>query len=439
MIKNFLQTKYNQKELNVPNYLFLFMSCYVIWQMGIIWLDANNNIIETATNLNINFVSNLSSLCVSISLLTIIALIMKPNYAYKLCKFASYISLITTIFMLFSHQEEICLYILVASCSVMSLSSLIIYFYTYNSKNIKKQVLIEMLGVGIISLIFHNDIFKIKFIFYNIVSLFLLILFIIGISKISDLEIKFIKPIKKENNKSLYIGIILISIIFCIFSVFGANIAVQIKNGITLFYAGHIIGAFIYYLLNKSKIDNSFIPSIYIGVFILSLGLIFLSGINIYSALLLGIANSFYYTLPYYCNLTYKNTLSNSIYIIYNIIGVLQVAIMDYLLNITSNNIEIIISIYFIISIISICILFIINSELKEKIKKMLIKEKRETLLLNFSNTEKNIVDLILKDYSNKEVASMIYLSQNTIKFHIKNIYSKLNINSRKELISLFK
>lgn len=69
----------------------------------------------------------------------------------------------------------------------------------------------------------------------------------------------------------------------------------------------------------------------------------------------------------------------------------------------------------------------------------MLIKEKKDTLLLNFSNTEKNIVDLILKDYSNKEIASTIYLSQNTIKFHIKNIFSKLNINSRKELISLFK
>src|SRR5574344_197705 len=265
--------------------------------MCIIWLDANNSIIETAAKLSNNFVSNLSGLCIVISLITIVILIIKPKFAYKMCKISSYISLFTTIIMLIVSQNEICLYVLVASCSVMSLSSLIIYFYTYNSNNLKKQVLIEMLGVGIVSLIFHNDIFKIDFIFYNIVSLFLLSLFIIGISKISELDINIIKPIKKENNKSLYIGLFLLVIIFCIVSIFGSSISVQIKNGITLFYIGHLFGTIIYYFLNKSKIDKSYIPNIYIGLFILSLGLIFISGMNIYSALLLGISNSFYYAI----------------------------------------------------------------------------------------------------------------------------------------------
>jgi DNA-binding NarL/FixJ family response regulator len=34
-------------------------------------------------------------------------------------------------------------------------------------------------------------------------------------------------------------------------------------------------------------------------------------------------------------------------------------------------------------------------------------------------------------------IAGELYLSENTVKTHIKNIYSKLNINSKVELINL--
>lgn len=197
MIKNFFNKKYNQKELNIPNYVLIFMSCYVIWQMGVIWLDANNSIIEIANNFSHNFASTLVIICALVSLITLSILIYKPKYSYKICYTASCLSLLTTIIMLITNQAEICLYVLVASCSVMSLSSLCIYFYTYNSNNLKKQIMYEMLGVGIISLILHNDIFKIDFIFYNIISIVLLLLFIIGLNKITDAEIKIIKPLKK--------------------------------------------------------------------------------------------------------------------------------------------------------------------------------------------------------------------------------------------------
>lgn len=340
--------------------------------------------------------------------------------------------------MLFTNQVELCLYILVASCSVMSLSSLAIYFYTYNSNNLKKQILVEMLGVGVVCLIFHNDIFKMDFIFYTLVSIILLLLFIIGLNKISDLDIKLVKPIKKENNKHLYLGITLLIIVCHIIAVFGANIVIQIDKGITFFYIGHLIGTIIFYILNKININKTYIPNLYISLFIMALGLIFVSGINLYSSTLLGITNSLYFALPYYCNLTYKNTLSNKIYIIYNMVGILQVAVMDFLLSISNNNIETIVTLYAVISIVTLGILFSINGDLTARFHKMLKKENKEILLLKLSDTEKNIIDLMLKDYSNSEIASMVFLSTNTVKFHIKNIFSKLKINNRKDLIKLF-
>lgn len=50
---------------------------------------------------------------------------------------------------------------------------------------------------------------------------------------------------------------------------------------------------------------------------------------------------------------------------------------------------------------------------------------------------ENEIVVLLLKGRTYKMIADEIYLSENTIKTHIKNIYSKLNVNSKTELIKL--
>ena len=56
--------------------------------------------------------------------------------------------------------------------------------------------------------------------------------------------------------------------------------------------------------------------------------------------------------------------------------------------------------------------------------------EKLETVL---SVREDEIFQLIVKGKSNKEIGSQLNISVNTVKFHIKNIYEKLNIKSRKE------
>jgi len=49
---------------------------------------------------------------------------------------------------------------------------------------------------------------------------------------------------------------------------------------------------------------------------------------------------------------------------------------------------------------------------------------------------EGEIALLLLKGRTYKAVASELYLSENTVKTHVKNIYSKLNIRSRMELVN---
>jgi len=56
----------------------------------------------------------------------------------------------------------------------------------------------------------------------------------------------------------------------------------------------------------------------------------------------------------------------------------------------------------------------------------------------SLTEREKQILQLIIKGYSYKEIASSIFISVETLNSHIKNIYRKLNVHSRSELTAKF-
>ncbi len=55
--------------------------------------------------------------------------------------------------------------------------------------------------------------------------------------------------------------------------------------------------------------------------------------------------------------------------------------------------------------------------------------------LVPLSRQERNVRSLILEGKTNKEIANELFISVNTVKTHITNIYQKQNVSSRKELL----
>jgi len=51
------------------------------------------------------------------------------------------------------------------------------------------------------------------------------------------------------------------------------------------------------------------------------------------------------------------------------------------------------------------------------------------------TDRELEIVDCILRGLTNKQIATDVFLSVNTIKTHLKNIYEKLDVHTRTELV----
>lgn len=55
------------------------------------------------------------------------------------------------------------------------------------------------------------------------------------------------------------------------------------------------------------------------------------------------------------------------------------------------------------------------------------------------SKQEQKILDHILDDLTNKDIADKMFISVSTVKTHINNVYKKLNVQSRDEVKQLFK
>ncbi len=67
-------------------------------------------------------------------------------------------------------------------------------------------------------------------------------------------------------------------------------------------------------------------------------------------------------------------------------------------------------------------------------------KDELDTIVVfnQLTERESEIASLLLKGRTYKMIAQELYLSENTVKTHIKSIYSKFNIQSKSELIKLF-
>ncbi|MCR9229021.1 MAG: helix-turn-helix transcriptional regulator [Flavobacteriaceae bacterium] len=66
-------------------------------------------------------------------------------------------------------------------------------------------------------------------------------------------------------------------------------------------------------------------------------------------------------------------------------------------------------------------------------------KNNTSQLLDKLTPQEQKIVDLILQNKTNKEIANELFVSVSTIKTHINNLYKKLDITSREEMALRFK
>lgn len=51
------------------------------------------------------------------------------------------------------------------------------------------------------------------------------------------------------------------------------------------------------------------------------------------------------------------------------------------------------------------------------------------------SKREAEVAGIVIKGFSNKDIANQLFVTEKTVKFHLTNIYKKMGVKSRSQLI----
>ncbi len=76
------------------------------------------------------------------------------------------------------------------------------------------------------------------------------------------------------------------------------------------------------------------------------------------------------------------------------------------------------------------------NSHIARMVVTSFSESSRNSELEKLSGREKEILDLLSKGLRYKEIADRLYLSTETVRTHIRNIYGKLQVNSRMDALN---
>lgn len=71
--------------------------------------------------------------------------------------------------------------------------------------------------------------------------------------------------------------------------------------------------------------------------------------------------------------------------------------------------------------------------KLEDELNKLKLGENNKITTANLSGREVEILKMIANGTPTKEMADKLFISVNTIKYHVKNLYDKLEISSRQE------
>jgi len=78
----------------------------------------------------------------------------------------------------------------------------------------------------------------------------------------------------------------------------------------------------------------------------------------------------------------------------------------------------------------------LMSSHIARKIVTSFQPLENNTELQKLSIREKEILDLLSKGLRYKEIADQLFLSTETVRTHIRNIYEKLQVNSRTDALN---
>ena len=454
----------NENIKNFPRPVILMFSCFTVWHMAIFWYGSTTGFISVYNKVSIPIQGNILLIAFAAFLIGIITIWIFPTKSLLLSRICGLVALFSSIMLFFPLPNVViktAFYIMVFCCPFLTAVSICLLICFFKTNEVWLECIFEIFLVGIALTILHND-FKLTFELYNLISVIMLTLctisyFIIKIRWKTD----FLEYKAKANPVSnwFYFGIAYISFIGNFIITVAFIIAETFNNGILMLFCGMVASTLLTVILvNKFKINLLRMLSIYISFALIGFTLITIDGLAGISFFILGIPASLSFWGVYLGNVAFNLHKTRYISPFVILIGFLSSIIGVVFLNFFKNNSSALvlalcsisvgfIALYFIFSPYFYKTFTIISKKedvivpLLDEVEVIEVKPEKVTYSKNtfdlLTVREKEVVELVLSGYTRGQIAALLFISLSTVKTHMKNIYSKLEINSKRDLFQI--
>lgn len=467
-MNNSILTENQKKRIDIPLKRLICFAMFNFWQMGFIYYFLEpSSAIDGKIPIPIN-VDNATLLMVVCYLLSILTMIFLPRIIVWTQRIATGIALVSAVGFFLPLPEDalrLIIYLQIFTCCLMiGFETFLVVNYFSESSSIK--YLSFCYGIALFMLaIVQNEFFSVTFSTFRfgmMIALILLFIFFLRMPAGKEQQPCYIK--KSDGftvPKKLIRGIYILVFICALMAVSGPAIAGKVEHGVSVMYVVEAITGFvIYFLYKKANIHPFRLIPLLVGLgglgFLLMLVTTYIPSVSYIACGLIGFGMVSCMVSPLYGAVMMKSYPSR--YISPWIIGLALIAVLVH-----SSIAEILLGkpviLYLVYAVIMGVLVFIytqlepffmfslrrrstdhddtLNKDTHLSADSVPKESEMPDPFEILTPKEREVAKLICMGYSNKDIAKIMFITENTVKDHTKKIYPKMGVRSRFELATV--
>lgn len=469
-----------KKRRDIPLWMLLCFSMFSFWQMGFIYyfLEPSSAIDgKIPLPINIDYGTTLTAVCYILGILTMVFLPKIIVWTQRIATGVALISAVTFFLPLPNDILRFNIYLQIFCCCLMiGFETFLVVNYFSEKSSIKYLTFGYGIAVFLIALI-QNEVVSIPFStfrFLMVGALVLLFIFFLCMPAGSEHLPQFVK--KSDGliaPKKMMWGAYLIAFIAALMGVGGPAVVGKVEHGISIMYLVVALSCFTMYFLHKKANIHPFrMAPLFVGLggfgFLVMLVSAYVPALSYVACILIGFGMTVCMLAPLYGVPIMKAYPSR--YVASAIIGLAITAVLIHAV-IAEMFLGAPIALYIFYAVVMAVLVFvftqvepflifalrrrisddtvpvaeedakkapIVETEVKpEPMSVTAEKDASDDPLLKLSPKKREVAQLICLGYTNKDIATTLYLSEHTVKGYVKDIYITLDVHSRMELAVL--
>ena len=321
-------------------------------------------------------------------------------------------------------------------------------------------MLAQALALGTLVAVLQNDWVEIPFPVFNGFSILALTLLMFFFCKMpSSIWPQYMrKSDSVAKPKRLFFSVYLLVTTGCFMTLFGTAVAESIEHGVMVYYISFAgFGAVVFFLWKKFGHSPLRSAKILLGVsslgYVLVIASVYIPALALPTCVLLGAGLTTLMLNPFFGMVLASRYPSRFISATIILIAMATVVIHSAILEAFRNNSPVLYTVYLAFAVVLTVLYLLLEPYLSYSLRKGEEKPAEAPAIdaeepappaysgaiAKLSRQELRLAELIMQGYMNSELASILNISENTVRSYRKNLYSKLGVHSKPELFRVFK